>query len=230
MKYFLYVKTSPKGLKYLGKTTKDPYKYMGSGKIWKRHIKKHNLTKDDIITEILLKTDDEGRLIEEGLIYSDKFNVVESDEWANLRSENGDGGDTSKFIDYNKPGYRDSRSSKHLNEWLKNVSDDERKRILRERISKVDFAERDRKTKENTDWDSWRESIKNRVINYNDFLGKVHENNKKPIYQLDMDDNIINEYKSSKDAAEILCINVGGICNCLRGRTKSSGGFKWKYK
>ena len=100
MKYFLYVKTSPKGLKYLGKTTKDPYKYMGSGKIWKRHIKKHNLTKDDIITEILLKTDDEGRLIEEGLIYSDKFNVVESDEWANLRSENGDGGDTSKFIDY----------------------------------------------------------------------------------------------------------------------------------
>jgi len=54
-KYFLYIKTSPFGLKYLGKTTKNPYIYMGSGKIWKRHLKKHNLIYTNIKTEVILE-------------------------------------------------------------------------------------------------------------------------------------------------------------------------------
>ena len=41
MKYYLYVKTSPLGLKYLGKTTKNPITYIGSGKLQNRHIKKY---------------------------------------------------------------------------------------------------------------------------------------------------------------------------------------------
>jgi hypothetical protein len=134
-KYYLYIKTSSLGLKYLGKTTKDPFTYMGSGKIWKRHIKKHNLTINDIKTEILFETNNLDELISKGLYLSKLYNVVESKEWANLRNESGDGGDTSKFIDFSNPIFHEPNRSKHLNEWLKNVSDVERKKILRERIS-----------------------------------------------------------------------------------------------
>ena len=43
---YLYIKESPLGLKYLGKTEKDPFKYIGSGLYWKKHLKKHKFTYD----------------------------------------------------------------------------------------------------------------------------------------------------------------------------------------
>lgn len=228
-KYYLYVKTSPSGLKYLGKTTKDPFTYLGSGKIWKRHIKKHNLTTDNIKTEIVFETTDVEKLIKKGIELSILYDVVKSKEWANLRDESGDGGDTSKFIDFTNPVFHNSNRSKHLNDWLNNVSDEERKKILRERIAKVDFKKRADKAKENTDWDSWKESIKNRKTDYS-FLNKLHEQSKKPIYQLNLDDEIIKEFNSAVDAADELNINVGGIRHCLKGRNKTAGGYIWKYK
>lgn len=87
---YLYIKTHRKtGLKYLGKTTaKDPYSYKGSGKYWKKHIKKYGY---DVITEILLKTDDENKIKEVGIYYSQKWNIVKSDEWANLTEETNNG-------------------------------------------------------------------------------------------------------------------------------------------
>lgn len=228
-KYYLYIKESPLGLKYLGKTTKDPYTYMGSGKIWKRHLKKHNLTQNDIKTEVVLETNDLTELISKGIELSKLYNIVESKEWANLREESGDGGDTSKFIDYSDPKRHDPSRSKHLNVWLNNVTEEVRKRVLQERISKVDFKERAKKAKENTNWDSWRESIKNRKTDYS-FLDKLHEQSKKPIYQLTPTDDIIREFKSSVDAAIELGVNVGAIRHCLVGRNKTAFGYKWKYK
>lgn len=87
---YLYLKTHNKtGLKYLGKTKQDPYKYKGSGKYWKRHIEKHGY---NVTTEILLITQDKDELKETGLFFSKLLNVVESNEYANLKEENGDGG------------------------------------------------------------------------------------------------------------------------------------------
>jgi hypothetical protein len=38
----LYKKTHRKtGLKYLGYTSQDPFRYIGSGKYWCRHLKLH---------------------------------------------------------------------------------------------------------------------------------------------------------------------------------------------
>lgn len=87
---FLYVKTHNKtGLKYLGKTTaKNPHAYKGSGKRWKRHIKKHSY---DVTTHILLETNNEHELKETGLFFSKLWNIVESNEWANCKPEEGDG-------------------------------------------------------------------------------------------------------------------------------------------
>lgn len=98
MKSFLYLKTHNKtGLKYLGKTTRDPFVYKGSGKRWQNHIKKHGY---DVTTEILFETDDKKLLREKGLYYSELWNVVRNPEFANLVNESGDGGDTSSSIEY----------------------------------------------------------------------------------------------------------------------------------
>jgi hypothetical protein len=89
--HYLYVKTHNKtGLKYLGKTkSKDPFKYRGSGKYWKRHINKHGY---DVTTQILLVTENKEELKQTGLFFSKLWNIVKSREWANLKLENGDGG------------------------------------------------------------------------------------------------------------------------------------------
>lgn len=91
MTIYLYVKTHNKtGLKYLGKTkSKDPHKYPGSGLIWKRHLKKYG---KDYTTEIIKECADLEAVEFWGQYYSNLWNIVESDEWANLKPETGEGG------------------------------------------------------------------------------------------------------------------------------------------
>lgn len=90
---YLYLKTHNKtGIKYLGKTiSKDPFKYQGSGKLWRRHLKVHGY---DVTTEILLETNDKEEIKQMGLYYSNFWDVVNSKQFANLKPELGDGGDT----------------------------------------------------------------------------------------------------------------------------------------
>jgi hypothetical protein len=97
---YLYVKThNITGLKYLGKTTQNPFKYKGSGKRWQNHIKKHGY---DVTTEIIGEYNTIDELCADSFVISEKYDIVNSNEWANLRPETGDGGDTSEYIDYSK--------------------------------------------------------------------------------------------------------------------------------
>lgn len=90
--FTLYLKIHNKtGLKYLGKTVKDPSKYIGSGVRWCAHLKKHGY---NVSTMILFETEDEKELRQKAIEYSEKFNVVENPEFANLMVEQGSGGDT----------------------------------------------------------------------------------------------------------------------------------------
>jgi len=88
--YTLYVKTHRiTGLKYLGKTEReDPVSYQGSGVYWTSHIKKHGY---DCDTQIIKECNSKEELKEAGLYYSKLWNVVESDDWANLKDECGEG-------------------------------------------------------------------------------------------------------------------------------------------
>lgn len=95
---YLYVKEhSITRLRYFGKTTnKDPYKYSGSGVYWTNHYKKHN--KDHIktlwVSELFT---DKDLLVEFALLASVHWNIVDSNDWANLKPENGlDGFESSK--------------------------------------------------------------------------------------------------------------------------------------
>lgn len=88
MTLYLYIKThNQTGLKYLGQTSKNPFKYKGSGKYWKRHLKQHG---NDVITDILGTYQNKEDLSAAGIYYSKLWNIVESSEWANLGPETGD--------------------------------------------------------------------------------------------------------------------------------------------
>ena len=88
---WLYIKQHKlTGLKYFGKTTKNPYRYNGSGKYWVRHLKVHGNEVDTIWTQLF---EDRLELMSYALTFSVENNIVESKEWANFIPENGlDGG------------------------------------------------------------------------------------------------------------------------------------------
>jgi hypothetical protein len=112
MKTYLYLKTHQvTGLKYLGKTTQDPHKYKGSGLRWTRHLAKHG---NDVSTLILFESNNLREIKTKGQYYSELWNVVNDQNFANMRPETGDGGNTSQCENY-KVGMskRDTSGSKN---------------------------------------------------------------------------------------------------------------------
>lgn len=82
------------GLQYFGKSIQDDINtYKGSGTYWRSHLKKHG--RKDVIN--LWVSDwfyDEKEIKEFALAFSEIFDIVNSDKWANLKEENGlEGGD-----------------------------------------------------------------------------------------------------------------------------------------
>jgi hypothetical protein len=87
---YLYLKEHKQtGMKYLGKTEQDPFKYQGSGTYWTRHLKKYG---NDVDTKIIGEYETNDEVAAAGKYYSELWNIVESEEWANLKPESGDGG------------------------------------------------------------------------------------------------------------------------------------------
>ena len=109
---WLYIKQhNITGLKYFGKTTSNnPDRYLGSGKIWKRHLKVHS---KDISTIWCQLFNNEEELVKYALKFSIENNIVESTEWANLKLENGlDGGAYGKVSDITR--HKHSLSTKGI--------------------------------------------------------------------------------------------------------------------
>jgi len=96
------------GLKYLCKTTrKNPIKYAGSGRYWKRHLQKHG---NDITTLWCHLYLEKEILVEEALAFSRAHNIVKAKHkngkkiWANEKPENG--------LDGNSPGAKLAETTK----------------------------------------------------------------------------------------------------------------------
>jgi group I intron endonuclease len=69
----------------------------------------------------------------------------------------------------------------------------------------------------------------------NSFYGKKHSEDyllkkRKPIIQLDIEGNILNEWPSITEASTHLKITCSSISYMLNGKYKTAGGFKFKYK
>jgi hypothetical protein len=96
MTIYLCVKTHAiTGLKYLCKTTKDPFTYKGSGKNWIPHLKKYG---NEHYTEIIKICQTQEEFYYWGKFYSNLWNIVNSQDdfgnkiWANIIPETGGGG------------------------------------------------------------------------------------------------------------------------------------------
>ena len=123
---YLYIKKhNVTGLMYFGKTVKDPLKYKGSGKYWQSHIKKYGDNLSNIWYELF--TDKES-LTEFAQFFSEEFDIVNSDKWANLISENGlDGGFNMEGKNHTKE--TKSKISLTIREKKLTISDEHRKSI-----------------------------------------------------------------------------------------------------
>jgi hypothetical protein len=74
------------GLRYFGKTTRDPQKYIGSGVYWRKHLECHGKQVDTVWTK---EFDSIDECKEFAIAFSEIFDIVESNDWANLKPENG---------------------------------------------------------------------------------------------------------------------------------------------
>lgn len=88
---YLYVKQhNITGLKYFGKTTRDPNTYHGSGIRWLNHLRKHGR---DVSTPNIWEFEDLSKCSKFALQFSKENHITEDSAWANLKPENGrDGG------------------------------------------------------------------------------------------------------------------------------------------
>ena len=57
----------------------------------------------------------------------------------------------------------------------------------------------------------------------------IYEAIRKPIYQFNMEGELLNTYLSKAEAAKILNIDPSSMSNAACGKRKSAGGFKWSY-
>lgn len=130
---YLLVKTHIKtGLKYLCQTTrKDFDKYQGSGKYWKRHLKKHG---PEHTTEVIKECNSREEIIKWGNYYSDLWKVVESKEWANLKPEEGNGNtsDWTKSL-WRRPGFKE----KHIESRKKTYTTEQYRQQQRDNSKKI---------------------------------------------------------------------------------------------
>jgi hypothetical protein len=99
--YKLMIKTHCiTGLKYLCYTQKDDHESYH----WRRHLREHGKI---ITTQLIFETNDYQEFVQVARQKSIEFNVVENPQWANLKHEEGDGGDTVSSLRWITDGVND---------------------------------------------------------------------------------------------------------------------------
>lgn len=119
---WLYLKQHNKtGLKYFGKTIRDPEKYHGSGVYWNNHLKKHGY---DITTVWQQLFTTEAELVAFALDYSQKNNITESTEYANLKPEDGLMGGNTGITEYGRKVISEkSKNHRHSEETKQKIKE-----------------------------------------------------------------------------------------------------------
>lgn len=228
--YTLYLKTSPSGLKYLGITNKNPYKYRGSGKYWNRHLKHRCVKSSEIKTDILFQTQDLTELSKNGIYYSNLWNIVESKDFANLIPETGyfstlglkHSKETKQLLSKKAKGRTHSETSKKkMSESHKGKPNHQKGRsVSKETRLKLSVAGKNRIF-----------TNQHRIRISNKLFGIKRINLEKPVCKICSQTlKILEEFRSIKLAAQSININECGISSALKGRQKTAGKFMWKLK
>lgn len=239
-KMFLYIKISPKGLFYLGKfsnksyNTQTVYHYVGSGLYWLRHLKHHKYTYKDIKTIVLHETWDEVELKTLGLYYSKLWDVVNSEIWANLVFEQGEGSPGQvvsierretirQFCIANKTHLRLQTPESRAKAVKNSIVTDKQRLNAKVNLNTTEAIQKRKLTTNYKDPERLRKIKEN-----TDFL-KKSQATFKPILQYDKEGKFIKEWPSIASAATALKLSKGTlsyVCDSDRMYKK----FIWKYK
>ena len=61
-------------------------------------------------------------------------------------------------------------------------------------------------------------------------MKRIAEKLSQKVIQLDLNDNVLTEFESMKQAEQKTGVLVKNISSCCNGKRKSAGGYKWRRK
>jgi group I intron endonuclease len=239
---------------YIGQDKNNDPTYLGSGNLIKKAIKKYG--KEKFIKEILYICNTIEELNEKERFYINEYNSINKEIGYNISI----GGTNGVMLNRKHSNETKEKMSKSALGKIKSeihrkniglstkgriISDEEKKKrslsnpytgmkktpLSNEIKQKISNTKKGKchsiKTKE--------KMSKSHMGTKNSFYGKKHSEEyllrrRKPIIQLDKDNNFIKEWLSISEASEQLKISNSGISFVLNGKYKTSGGFKFKYK
>lgn len=214
MKPYVYLIKNLKGkIVYIGQQigTKSLEEYKGSGLLLNRAYKKYG--ESYFIREIVEECSID-QLNEKEIFYIKKYNTKFPHGY-NLT----DGGDGNKGLKYT------------LNQKL-NISNSKKgQKYPKEHGEKIRKSKLGKKRTQET----INKIIKTKASKHNikpnlKLKGTTKSNSQKQIIQLDLNNNILNEFESAQQAGRCLNRNGNQIADCASGRQKTAYGYKWKYK
>jgi group I intron endonuclease len=210
--YIYLVKNQQDKIVYIGQQigTKSINEYKGSGLLLNRAYKKYgeNYFKREIIEYCSI-----DELNDKEKLYIKQYNTKFPHGY-NLT----DGGDGMKGYQYN---------------------DNQKQNISKAKIGQKypkEHGEKIRQAKlgKKRDQETINKIIQTKASKHNiqsnlDLKGQYKSNSQKPIFQYDLQGNLLNEYQSAQEAGR--CLNKSGnqIADCASGRQKTAYGYIWKY-
>lgn len=239
-KYIIYITTNIiNGKKYIGSHISNTLndKYLGSGVILKKAIKKHGSS--SFQREILAVVDDSEQMKELEMYYIEYYNAYLSDMFYNNTIHAAGitkctwGPKISKAV----MGHKWNEGKKHTEETKIKISKANTGVVFtQERKDKIgksklgnSYVLGNKLSKEvclsiseaKTGHICYEDPERNR---------KIGEKNSKAILQFSLNGEFIQEYSSTTQAAKDLGRKSGNISQCLTNKTKSAYGYVWEFK
>ena len=211
----IYKITNPKGKIYIGQSTnieerKRKYKYLNSNSIGTHllnSLKKYGY--ENHIFEIIELCDVSSLYLKEKY-WIEHYNCI--DEGLNII----EGGSSI--------GFKSGDVKKKISKSWKNKTTEE-KDIINEKRRQGNLG----KKKPGAGCKFFTEEHKENLSKSQ--KGKPKIKNNKPVLMLDrIDGKILKEFNSVSEASCFIKVKQSALSGCLTGRTKTSGGYKWRYK
>jgi group I intron endonuclease len=213
------------GKKYIGMDTKNNPNYLGSGTLIIKAVKKYG--KLNFKKSILEHCSSLNELEERETWWINYFNALERKDFYNLEDNRKRG--INPFANKTPEELKEISSkikSKERNNKIGKANSKPKPEGFGEKLSKINkgkIRSEESKLKQS-------KSLKGRKSpnKGNKWSEEQKQQLGKPILQCYINGNLIKEWYSTRDAENKL--GLKGITNNLKGRTKTCGGFIWKYK
>jgi len=134
--------------KYFGRTVNDPYKYLGSGKHWRNHLKTHGRDVETVWVSEPFEDPDELRKV--AVEMSEEMNIVESEDWLNMVREDGVCVSNGQQFDGHRTGRKTPFTDQHKEALKKPKSEEHRKKLSQAAKGRKHSEETKRKIRETT--------------------------------------------------------------------------------